>query len=124
MQTLDYILLAVDNPLRSAELYDRVLGTAPVDRAPTFVLYILPNGMKVGLWSKSEMQPPPTPAGGVEISFTFTDKDELRAAFRDWTALGLRPLQAPTEMDFGFTCVAVDPDGHRLRSFVPAEQPR
>ena len=26
---------------------------------------------------------------------------------------------APTAMDFGFTFVALDPDGHRLRVFAP-----
>jgi predicted enzyme related to lactoylglutathione lyase len=28
--------------------------------------------------------------------------------------------QPPTRMDFGFTFLALDPDGHRLRVFAPA----
>jgi hypothetical protein len=29
-------------------------------------------------------------------------------------------IQPPTQMDFGLTMTAADPDGHRLRVFVPA----
>jgi len=28
-------------------------------------------------------------------------------------------IQEPVQMDFGYTFVATDPDGHRLRVFVP-----
>ncbi|WP_374468302.1 hypothetical protein [Ferrovibrio sp.] len=28
-------------------------------------------------------------------------------------------LQPPTAMDFGYTFLAADPDGHRLRVFAP-----
>lgn len=27
--------------------------------------------------------------------------------------------QSPTDLDFGYTAVTADPDGHRLRVFVP-----
>jgi predicted enzyme related to lactoylglutathione lyase len=37
-----------------------------------------------------------------------------------WQSFGARIAQPPTRMDFGFTGVALDPDGHRLRVFVPA----
>ena len=37
-----------------------------------------------------------------------------------WRGRGLTILQLPTDMDFGRTFVAADPDGHRLRVFVPA----
>ena len=33
---------------------------------------------------------------------------------------GIEILQKPTRMDFGFTFVGLDPDGHRLRVFAPA----
>lgn len=124
MRTLNYLLLAVRDPLRSAELYSKLLGREPVEKAPTFVLYVLPSGLKIGLWLADEMEPRPNAAGGVEISFTEESKDAVRATFEEWTKLGLRALQAPTEMDFGFTCVLEDADGHRLRPFVLGDDPR
>ena len=59
-----------------------------------------------------------------QISFTEPDKAALLATHDAWKALGLTILQAPTDMDFGFTFTAEDPDGHRLRPFVRAEDPR
>ena len=124
MRTLNYLLLAVRDPLKSTELYTKLLGRDPVAKAPTFVLYVLPTGLKIGLWLADEMEPKPNAAGGVEISFSEDSKDAVRATYEEWKKLGLNVLQEPTEMDFGFTFVVEDPDGHRLRPFVIAENPR
>jgi len=124
MNNLNYLLLAVKNPRASADLYTRVLGCAPVENSETFVLYVLPNGLKVGLWIASEMQPAPKPPGGVELSFSETSKDGVLRTYAEWKELGLKVVSEPSEMDFGFTFVAADSDGHRLRSFVLAENPR
>jgi predicted enzyme related to lactoylglutathione lyase len=124
MRTLNYLLLAVRDPLQSAELYSRLLGREPVEKAKTFVLYVLPTGLKIGLWLANEMEPTPKPAGGIEISFSEESKDAVRATYAEWTKLGLKVVQEPTDMDFGFTFVVEDPDGHRLRPFVLADTPR
>lgn len=119
MRTLNYILLAVANPATSATFYSTLLGIKPVESSPTFVLYVLPNGIKLGLWIKGEIVPAPRAAGGIEISFSEDNYDAVRATFDDWKNKS-RIIQQPTEMDFGFTFVAEDPDGHRLRVFAPA----
>ena len=124
MSNLTYILLAVKNPLASAEVYDQIFGVKPVERAKTFVLYVLPNGLKVGLWASADVKPEPRPAGGVELSFSVADKSAVLATFETWKKLGLQVMQEPTSMDFGFTCVLADADGHRLRPFVLADDPR
>ena len=124
MRTLNYLLLAVRDPLKSAELYSKLLGREPVAKAPTFVLYVLPTGLKIGLWLANEMEPKPNAAGGIEISFSEDSKEAVRATFEEWTKLGLTVLQEPTEMDFGFTFVVEDSDGHRLRPFVLGDDPR
>jgi len=124
MHTLDYLLLAVKDPPRSAKLYDQLFGVAPVENSPTFVLYVFPSGFKVGLWAAGDVKPTPKPAGGVELSFSLPDEASLRQTFAAWTALGLEVVQAPIRMDFGLTFVVADPDGHRLRPFVLAEKAR
>ncbi|WP_277425783.1 hypothetical protein [Lysobacter enzymogenes] len=40
----------------------------------------------------------------------------------DWRGRGWPIVQAPVELDFGRTFVALDPDGHRLRVFSPAPE--
>ena len=39
----------------------------------------------------------------------------MRPTYEDWKKLGLKVLQEPTDLDFGFTFIVEDPDGHRLR---------
>ena len=124
MRTLNYLLLAVANPAKSAALYTKLLGVEPVENSPTLVLYVLPNGIKIGIWIASEIEPTAKPAGGVEISFTEDSKDAVRATYDAWKAAGAKIVQEPTEMDFGFTFVAEDLDGNRLRPFALADRPR
>lgn len=124
MRTLNYLLLPVRSPRESAKLYTQLLGCEPVENSETFVLYVLPTGLKIGLWIASEMEPKPAAPGGIEISFTEASRDEVRRTYEDWKKLGLKVLQEPTDMDFGFTFVVQDPDGHRLRPFVLNANPR
>jgi predicted enzyme related to lactoylglutathione lyase len=114
----DFTLLYVTDPLKSADLYAKVFGIEAVDRAPTFSMFVLPNGMKVGLWLKEDVEPKATPAGGVEISFTEVDENAVRNRAEAFRGLGHTILQEPTELDFGFTFTAADPAGHRLRVFA------
>ena len=123
MRTLNYILLAVADPAKSATFYSSLLGIQPVENSPTFVLYVLPNGIKLGLWIKDEIEPAPRASGGVEVSFSEDNDDAVNATFADWKNKA-RIVQQPTKMDFGFTFVAEDPDGHRLRVFAMAANPR
>jgi len=123
MRTLDYILLAVKNPRATAKLYTRILGHEPVDTSDSFVLFVLPTGLKIGLWIASEVKPVPRSPGGVEISFSEPSREAVRKTYEEWRELGLRVVQEPTDMDFGFTFVVEDPDGHRLRPFVLADRP-
>ncbi|MEO9296636.1 VOC family protein [Devosia alba] len=123
MRTLNYIILAVADPAASAAFYTALLGVEPVENSPGFVLYVLPNGIKLGLWIASEINPAPLPAGGVEITFSEASETDVRATHAHWQGKATI-LQPPTSMDFGFTFVAVDPDGHRLRVFSPPPKPR
>nr|WP_231511654.1 VOC family protein [Chondromyces apiculatus] len=118
------MLLSVRDPRESARLYTQLLGREPVEHSGSFVLYVLPSGLKIGLWRASEMEPVPAAPGGVEIAFTEPSRDAVRQTYAEWTQLGLKVLQEPTDMAFGFTFVVEDPDGHRLRPFFLAVNPR
>jgi catechol 2,3-dioxygenase-like lactoylglutathione lyase family enzyme len=79
MRTLNYLLLPVRNPRQSATLYTRLLGCEPVEDSESFVLYVLPTGLKLGLWAASEMEPKPASAGGIDRFH----RDEPRRRTRD-----------------------------------------
>lgn len=124
MRTLNYLLLPVRSPQDSVKLYTRLLGCQPVENSETFALYVLPNGIKVGLWLRSDIEPKPVAPGGFEIAFSEESREAVLKTYEEWKGLGLNVLQEPTDMPFGFTFVVEDPDGHRLRPFVLAERPR
>lgn len=122
MAQFSFVLLYVGNPIASAEFYAGLLGRPPLETSPTFAMLPLSDGVMLGLWSKHTVAPAATAPGGCEVAFTVADADAVRATFADWQGRGLKIAQAPTEMDFGHTFVALDPDGHRLRVFAPAAQ--
>lgn len=119
----DFIILYVDNPSASAHFYEGLLRKTPVESSPTFAMFIMESGLKLGLWSKHTVEPAAAAAGGGgELALSVSNSDTVHDLFADWVERGLEIIQRPTEMDFGFTFVALDPDGHRLRVFAPSGQ--
>ncbi len=115
----DFTILLVDNPSASAAFYRELLDAEPVENSPTFVLFVLTTGLKLGLWSRHTAQPPVTgQSGGAEVCFRLDSAVDVDRTYADWTQRGLRVLQTPVEMDFGDTFVVTDPDAHRLRVYA------
>ena len=123
MSDPNFILLYVNDPTASAAFYTELLGRPPVEASPTFAMFALGSGVMLGLWSKHTVEPAaPAHFGGCELAFTVADAAAVRARHAAWTARGLPIAQAPTQLDFGHTFVALDPDGHRLRVFAPGAE--
>jgi catechol 2,3-dioxygenase-like lactoylglutathione lyase family enzyme len=117
----NFVILYVKDPSASAAFYADVLGRTPVEASPTFVMFALSSGVMLGLWLRDNVSPvADAAAGGAELAITVGDADAVRATHADWSRRKLEIAQPPTAMDFGFTFVALDPDGHRLRVFAPA----
>jgi len=119
MSASNYLLLYVDSPKASGDFYADLLGLTPVETSPTFQLFVLPSGLKLGLWSRHTVEPAATASGGGgELGFNVPDVAEVGRLYALWRKKGLRILQEPVDLDFGHTFVALDPDGHRLRVFA------
>ena len=116
----DFTLLYVENPQKSESFYSVLLGRKAVESSPTFVLFVTDAGLKLGMWARGEVKPAPSaPAGGAEIVIPVEQPAAVDTTHASWKARGMRIVQDPTDMDFGRTFVALDPDGHRLRVFAP-----
>ncbi|RWX76590.1 drug:proton antiporter [Neorhizobium lilium] len=119
----DFIILFVDHPLNSAKFYSALLELEPVESSPTFALFILPTGLRLGLWSKHTAEPAvAASSGAAEICFRHDTAAAVDGVYADWGGRGLRILQTPVQMDFGYTFVATDPDGHRLRVYAMTDK--
>ena len=118
----DMTILYVANPPASARFYSDLLHAEPVESSPGFAMFVLQGGLKLGLWKRAEVMPAVTAAsGGSELCMAVADVAAVEATHNDWKSRGITIAQAPADMDFGRTFTALDPDGHRLRVFVPPQ---
>lgn len=115
----NFFILYTKSPTDSVAFYADLLGKAPVEASPSFAMFALDGGTMLGLWAAHTVEPAATAVGGSEIAFAVDGVDTVNSMHAAWSAKGLKIAQAPTGMDFGFTFVALDPDGHRLRVFAP-----
>jgi len=54
--------------------------------------------------------------GAGELSLSDLESaDVVDRLYAQWKALGISMVLEPTTLEFGYTFVAADPDGHRLR---------
>ncbi|TCA18774.1 drug:proton antiporter [Rhizobium leguminosarum bv. viciae] len=116
------ILLFVTDAPKSASFYTQLLGQEPVEASPTFAMFILPSGLALGLWSKTGVEPAPAATGGgCDLGFKVATAEMVDTLHAEWQGKGATILLPPTNLDFGRTFVAADPDGHRLRVYNVAE---
>lgn len=121
MHPSHFTLLYVNSPEASATFYSKLLDRPPIEASPTFTMFALGEGLMLGLWSKHTVEPRPAGAAGAsELAFVVPGDAEVDVTHTRWREQGLPIAQPPTRMDFGYTCVGLDPDGHRLRAFAPA----
>ena len=118
MKDMNTISLYVDNPPASAKFYADLLDKQPLNVSPTFAIFALDSGVRLGMWSRHTVEPAATPVGGSELGFAVGGRDVVDAHYEAWGRMGLKVAQQPAEVDFGYTFVALDPDGHRLRVFA------
>lgn len=120
MRNVGFILVYVENVAVSVEFYASILGRPAIEASPTFAMVAAAPGVTLGLWRRDGVKPAATSGGGGEIAFPVDNPAAVDAAFAEWRGLGVKIVQTPTKMDFGYTFVALDPNGQRLRVFAPA----
>jgi predicted enzyme related to lactoylglutathione lyase len=119
MPNVSFILVYVDDVAKSEAFYAAILGRPAVESSPTFAMLPAGSGLMLGLWKRDGVAPPATAAGGGEIAFAVEGAPQVDALCAEWRARGVPIAQDPVTMDFGYTFVALDPDGQRLRVFSP-----
>lgn len=118
-----FTILYVTNPTRSAIFYRELFGREPVEESHTFAMFVFESGARLALWSSTTVEPAVTcRAGAMELAFPLPDKTSVERDLAEWQARGMTIIQQPTQMEFGYTGMALDPDGHRLRLYCPAPE--
>lgn len=114
-----FIILYVDNPTKSEAFYALLLGRPAIESSPTFVMFAVREGLMLGLWIKGGVKPVATAPGGMEFAITVGSDEDVDSKHSELAGRGVSILQPPVHLDFGYTFVAADPDGHRIRIFAP-----
>ncbi len=118
-----FTILYVANPARSTLFYRELFGHPQVEESPTFAMFVFESGARLALWSSATVEPAVTQsAGAMELAFPLPDEASVDTGLAEWQARGLTILQQPTKMEFGYTGMALDPDGHRLRLYYLAPE--
>ncbi|WP_115719406.1 VOC family protein [Gallaecimonas mangrovi] len=113
-------LLYVSNITRSRELYQQLLGQEPLQESADFVMFKLDDGAMLSLLNRASVKPGViAEPGAAEIVFLVQEASAVDKGFASWQALGLNMLLPPQQMPFGYTFLAQDADGHRLRICQP-----
>lgn len=116
------IILYVADVAISTDFYATQFALPVGYNTPGFAILTLPGGAQLGLWKQEAVQPAAAGRpGAAELALPMVDAASLRAQHDRLAALGVQILQAPTELGFGLACTLADPDGHRVRLFVPQE---
>lgn len=119
MTNSNSLLLFVKDATASTRFYARLLGQEPVEASQTFAMFILPSGLGLGLWGAAGVEPASTAAGGgCDLGFKVENAALVDATHAEWQGKGATILLPPTDLDFGRSFVAADPDGHRLRVYA------
>ncbi|KZK87030.1 Glyoxalase-like domain protein [Pseudovibrio sp. Ad13] len=110
------VILYVEDVEKSTKFYTDVLQSSPIERFQEFSLFSLGDDVTLGLQSAQGIDPKPQPSfGGFELSLSDVSREEVDQVYSLWKEKGISIVLEPTDLDFGYTFVATDPDGHRLR---------
>lgn len=119
MDLSNFSIVYVENVERSLAFYRPLLEREPVEVQDSFAMFVSESGTKFGLWAKGDVLPEMAnvQGGAMELAFTVPNILTLQITQTKWRELGVTIIQEQTELDFGTTFMALDPDGHRLRVF-------
>lgn len=110
------IVLYVDNLAITSNFYRDLLERIPEEASATFHSFKLSNGMNLGLKARHAIIPPAEQKNGSgELVFALDNHQKVDALFAQWQAKKLNIIAPPTQLPYGYTFVALDPDGNRLR---------
>lgn len=110
------IVLYVDELAITSQFYQDLLGIKPIEASITFHSFTLSNGMSLALKARHSVVPfTEAKSGNGELAFTLDNNKKVDELFAEWQSKGISIIFPPTQIPFGYTFVALDPDGYRLR---------
>jgi predicted enzyme related to lactoylglutathione lyase len=118
-----FTILYVSDVAKSSAFYAKYLERPIAESSPGFAVIPLSESSLLGLWKRDNVKPEvnaDAASGAMELAVPVDSDALVDSTFAKWQAQGVRMVQAPIKMDFGYTFTALDDDGHRLRVWHPS----
>lgn len=116
MTASQLLVLYVENLANSLDFYTRARNARVLESSPQFAMLESPDSGRFALWNRAAVVPPvDVTSGAMELVFMVDSPAMVDSLYSSWKAQGARVLQEPTALEFGYSFMVLDPDGHRLR---------
>lgn len=119
----NFVIFYVSDIEKSVDFYSCLLQKNSIQQTSSFAMFAVSEQLMLGLWDRTCVQPKANLSEQFqlqEIAFMLPNKLQLKQQLHDWQAAGAMLIQEITLMDFGWSFMVQDPDGHRLRVLCPA----
>lgn len=119
----NFVIFYVSDIQKSIDFYTHLLQKNPIHPSSSFAMFALSENLTLGLWNRTCVQPKANWSEEFqlhELAFMLPNELQLKQQLHDWQAAGAILIQEITLMDFGWSFMVQDPDGHRLRVLCPA----
>ena len=114
------MVLYVHDVAESARFYSALLDGKPSHLSENYAQFELRPGVGLSLWRTGDVVPACEGTGcRTELDFVVEDAQQVERYYQRLSTLDVTILQGPTQLDFGSSLLACDPDGHRLRIIAP-----
>lgn len=120
----NFVIFYVADIEKSVDFYSRLLRTPPIQQTISFAMFAVSEQLMLGLWDRTCVQPQANWSEQFqlhEFAFMLPNELQLKQQLHDWQAAGACLIQEISLMDFGWSFMVQDPDGHRLRVMCPAK---
>lgn len=117
------VIFYVSDIQKSISFYTHLLQKNPIHPSSSFAMFALSENLTLGLWDRTCVQPKANWSEEFqlhELAFMLPNELRLKQQLHDWQAAGAILIQEIILMDFGWSFMVQDPDGHRLRVLCPA----
>lgn len=115
MLNANLVVFYVQNLSRSINFYTDITGHQPDEMSPNFAVIDLKSGLKLGLWINNLENQPINYEGCTSELIFEVEQQQVEELHHSWKQKNITILQPPTQMDFGYNFIALDPDHHRIR---------
>lgn len=113
-------ILYVSNQQKAKEFYEQVLNAPPTLHVPGMTEFTLSTSCKLGLMPEEGIArllgnstPHPSPGNGLPRCEVYLMVDDVSTAYNKALAIGARPVNPPSQRDWGhFAAYVTDDDGH------------